>query len=139
MYRYRSYQRSCLAARLIYLMRDAWYWLSCRFWHRYNTVICRSLPPTWQDRDYLLLYAAFQILEDFIEKEQPWQYKGDVYAAYAKECGKEYARIRDLEWQDIRLLYNWWKTRKDDPDYDDYEGDNCRLHQLIYIRQNLWT
>jgi hypothetical protein len=97
------------------------------------------LPPTWQDRDYLLLYAAFQILEDFIIKEQPWEFKGDVFAAYVKECGEEHARHRDLAWQHIRLLLDWWQTRKNDPDHDDYDEDNRMLHKLIDLRENLWT
>src|SRR4051812_47476278 len=45
------------------------YYLKCRFWRKYNVVKVRSLPPTWVDRDRLLLHAAFQILCDVVEKE----------------------------------------------------------------------
>ena len=42
----------------------------------------RSLGPTWCDRDHLLLYAAFQILEDFVAQEEGHFYE-DVYTLYS--------------------------------------------------------
>jgi hypothetical protein len=68
------------------LIRDLWYKLICRFWHRYNVIICRSIPPTWIDRDELLLCAAFQILEDFVRKERGHFFE-DVYALYVEPGG----------------------------------------------------
>lgn len=125
--------------RLTYRLHNAWYWLKCRLWYRYNVVVCRALPPTWCDRDYLLLYAAFQLLEDFIEKEEPWEFAGDVYATYVTDCDENFSRQRAAEWQTIRNLYAWWKGRKNDDDHDDYEEDSKRLHTLIDVRANLWT
>jgi len=80
-------------------LHDAWYWLKCRLWHRYNVVVCRALPPTWCDRDYLLLYAAFQILEDFVQQEKGHFYD-DVYLLYL-DCGEVMARERAAEWDTI--------------------------------------
>jgi hypothetical protein len=114
-----------------------WYKLRCRVWHKYNVVVCRSIPPTWIDRDFLLLYAAFQILEDFVQKERGNFYE-DVYALYVEDCGPEMAREREAEWNTIRELYAWWNQRKHCFD-DDYAEDNMRLHQLIDIRGHLWT
>ena len=102
-------------------------------------VVCRPLPPTWCDRDYLLLYAAFQLLEDFIEKEEPWEFAGDVYATYVTDCSEDYSRERAAEWQKVRDLYAWWKDRKYNDDHDDYEEDSKMLHKLIDVRGNLWT
>lgn len=119
-------------------LHDAWYWLKCRLWHRYNVVVCQ-LPPTWCDRDYLLLYAAFQILEDFVKREQPWEFTADVYAAYVTDCGDEHAREREAAWHTIRGLYAWWQCRKADPDYDDYDADSTMLCKLINVRAYLWT
>lgn len=120
---------------LIRKLRDIWYLLKCRFWHRYNVVRC-ALPPTWHDRDRLLLYAAFQLFEDFITKEKPWEFTGDVYAQYLA-CGDEDARRCDQDWQRIRLLYDWWQVRKNADDDDD--EDNRMLHKLIDLREYLWT
>jgi len=119
-------------------LHDAWYWLRCRLWHRYNVVICRALPPTWCDRDYLLLFAAFQLLEDFVKQEQPWEFAGDVFAVYA-ECGAESAREREAAWITIRELYAWWQQRKVDKYYDNYDEDSAMLHKLISVRECLWT
>jgi len=129
-----SYKR-----RTWYSLTNAWYWLKCRLWHRYNVVVCRALPPTWHDRDYLLLYAAFQILEDFVQKEQPWEFAGDVYATYVTDCGEKFACDRAAEWQTIRDLLAWWRSRKNDDEHDDYYEDTAMLHKLIDIRGNLWT
>jgi len=127
---------------LLRRLHDAWYWLRCRLWHRYNVVICRALPPTWCDRDYLLLFAAFQLLEDFVKQEQPWEFAGDVLAVYA-ECGAEYAREREAAWITIRELYAWWQHRKvadkADSDHDNYDEDSAMLHKLISVRGCLWT
>ena len=131
-------RRRLIHRQLIYRLQNAWYWLKCRLWHRYNVVVCRALSPTWHDRDYLLVYAAFQILEDFVTKERGHFYE-DVYALYLPGFGDKAARARDLEWQRIRLLYDWWQRRKDDPDYDNYDEDSAMLHKLIDIRANLWT
>ena len=122
---------------LCFRLHDAWYWAKCRLWHRYNVVVCRALPPTWCDRDYLLLYAAFQILEDFVQQEKGHFYD-DVYLLYL-DCGEEMARERAADWDTIRELYAWWQTRKSDTDFDDYEKDSRMLRKLIDIRGNLWT
>ena len=132
----------CVSYPLMDVLREACYRLRCRLWHRYNTVVCRDLPSTWHDRDDLLLHTAFQILEDFIQKEQPWQFTGDVYAGYL-ECGEERALLEQEEWATIRELYDWWQDYKHQVEmglfFDDYREQNQMLHKLIDIRGNLWT
>ena len=115
-----------------------WYKLKCRFWHKYNRVVCRSLTPTWHDRDYLMLHCAFQILEDFIHIERGHFYD-DVYELYLEQ-GEEYATQMKLDWDEIRWLYHWWQHRKLDVcDLDDYEKDTDMLHRLVALRKYLWT
>jgi len=123
--------------RLCYQLHEAWYRLQCRLWYRYNVVVCRALPPTWCDRDYLLLYAAFQILEDFVQQEEG-HFHEDVYPLYA-DFGDDHAHKRAADWETIRELYAWWQSRKNDARHDDYEQDGVMLHKLIDIRANLWT
>ena len=120
-------------------VHDRWYWLKCWLWHRYNVVVCRPLPPTWCDRDYLLVFAAFQILEDYVNKEDT-HFHIDVYKTY-KESGYEEDRAREEErdWNEIRVLYGWWQERKTDKYADDYDQDNEMLHRLINVRKYLWT
>ena len=114
------------------------YRLKCRLFHRYNVVVCRSLPVTWNDRDHLMLYAAFQILEDFVKYEQGHFYE-NVYALYVTDCGAEDAREREEEWQRLRSLHAWWLERKNNIHFDDYEMDDSMLHELIDLRKLLWT
>lgn len=39
------------------------------FWNRYSTIKSRHLDHTWHDRDQLLVYTTFEILEKFLEEE----------------------------------------------------------------------
>jgi hypothetical protein len=117
-------------------MKKLWHRLICKFWHRYNIVVCQ-LPPTWCDRDYLLLYASFQILEDFVEKEDT-HFNDNVYNLYSS-YGLEEARLRDKEWKELREIYSWWQKRKNNDDYDNYDEDTAMLHRLISVRHLLWT
>ncbi len=54
---------------LKYNVGDFWYYLKCKLWHKFNTVTAKNLPPTWTDRDNLLIHITFQIVCDFVEKE----------------------------------------------------------------------
>lgn len=123
--------------KMLDVLKDLWYRLSCRLWYRYNVVVCHALPPTWVDRDYLLLYAAFQILEDFVLREEG-HFHEDVYALYLPECGEKMARLRERDWQELRFLYQWWQQRKHAVN-DYYHEDTMMLHRLIDIRKLLWT
>jgi hypothetical protein len=125
------------------LVKEPWYWLKCRVWHRWNVVVCRSLPPTWNDRDQVMLHAAFQLLSDFIEREQPEQatmsaqeladHYDEVYDSYYGPVDTR----RSSMWLEIQHLYAWWHQRKDD--YGDRKEDDAMFHRLIDVRGNLWT
>jgi hypothetical protein len=86
-----------------------------------------SLPSAkqWIDRDFIMLHACFQILQDYIEKEN-----GDTHCNY--EAHKDFV-------DEVRFLNNWWKKRKTDEDFDNDDEDNEMLLRLMKIRQSLWT
>lgn len=76
---------------------DAWYYLKCALWHKYNRVHVKTLPPTWCDRCTLLPHAMFQILRDFVDREcspgiVDWDSDDDHRKARAK----------------MNELLNWW-------------------------------
>lgn len=106
-------------------------------WERYNVVVCVKLPPTWCDRDHLMLHACFQILTDFVEKEEPWEFSASKEAmleAYA-DCDWKHERVED--WQELRELYQWWKQREETG--EKYDADCLMLGRLIKHRRYLWT
>lgn len=116
-------------------VKEPWYWLKCWAWHRHNRLILKDLPVTWTDRDTRLLHANFQILKEFIELERPYEHFNTVDSP------------RQEEWNELRLLYDWWETRRrQDSNLDDqndvenqYEVDNKMLVRLIAVRHLLWT
>lgn len=89
-----------------------------------------SLPSTkqWVDRDFIMLHACFQILEDCVEKE-----KIDTHSNYV--ANKTFV-------DEVRFLNAWWSKRKDhifDTNDDNGKEDDEMLGRLIKIRRSLWT
>ena len=141
---------------LSYLNRKWWY-LRGIVWDRFNVVKCQTLPPTWNDRDQILLHVAFQCLVDFIDKEYPWAFDATneeickAYSIYSIDTvhlddddkamlGNEFhSGINKVieDWALIRELYNWWNVRKHD--YGERTEDDEMLHKLIDIRGYMWT
>ena len=61
----------------------------------------RSLEGRWVDKDEVLLHAAFQLLQDFVEQEHPEEtidWKHDATHTRA--------------WREISSLYRWWKKTR---------------------------
>lgn len=56
-----------------------------------------TLEKGWCDRDQIMLHAAFQLLVDFVERENPGQ-----TVDWNSEPEHKHA------WKEIRALYKWW-------------------------------
>lgn len=105
-----------------------WYRFTCWFWYRYRTVHPKTLPGhTWVDRDKLLVHTMFQILTDFIEKEQK-EYREEDYAyVYTEQPHKlvEFkGQLKDPHYI-LDYLYKWWHsvyTIKEDTIYDKWHN-----------------
>ena len=84
---------------------EMWYNLKCWTWHRYGTIRCRHLPHTWSDRRTLLLYASFQILTDFIDKEcSPGHVQWYGEGTHLVMVNGEWENVMD----EMMELYRWW-------------------------------
>lgn len=59
-----------------------------------------TLKKGWHDKDEILLHAAFQLLVDFVEKEQPERIDWDAN------------KMHRQAWREIRSLYKWWKEKR---------------------------
>jgi len=66
-----------------------------------KTLRIHSLDKGWCDKDAMMLHAAFQLLVDFMDKEEPDQ---------IVDWGAD--PLHKKAWKDIRSLYRWWtRTR----------------------------
>lgn len=122
-----------------------YHYIRCHLWNRYHIINisgCGLYKWGWIDRDWVLLYANFRILEEFIEKENPHiPNKDDINYSIDK---------------DLREIYNWWKYERkiewdsnqlNNKNYNEYnnrfeelcEKDNEMLHRLINVRRYLWS
>jgi len=105
---------------------DGYYYFKCFIFHPYNKVKVKTLPPTWVDRDLLLLHASFAIFCDVIEGE-------DLLNNMGFDHTEEIEKMKKEEWEDkqsqeenikilqerheldqklekeLKYLYNWWK------------------------------
>jgi len=76
-----------------YYTRRVWYPIRC--WLRpYNVVRIKTLPRGWTDRTEILLHASFQVLVDFVEKEESIDQSSDPDTTEAT------------------FLYNWWTVER---------------------------
>ena len=89
----------------------------------------QTLPTvkTWIDKDIIMLHACFQLLVDFVEKENGLTH-----------CNYEHHKIFIDE---CRELYNWWLERRKKIYTNDIEDtkDQEMLERLVKIRQFLCT
>lgn len=129
--------------------RNLYYYLVCRLWHRYNVLRIKTLPPTFVDRDEVLLHASFQILTDFIEKEEPWRFgktRQQIIEAHGLDENTPANQWADIEieiqeWSDVESLYYWWKNyrRPSRFTHQDRILENQKLWLLIRYRHFFWT
>ena len=96
---------------------EAWYYLKCKVWHRYSTVTPRSLPPTWCDRDHLMLHAAFEILMDYYEKESAGRWTVQdlekvITDPEADEPSRDWCQYYLPIATEIEALYRWWTVER---------------------------
>jgi len=85
----------------------------------------KSLPKKrWVDKDMLMLHCCFQILSDYVNKEDG-----------LKHCDYE---THKEEIETCRELFNWWEENKKTVSIDSLEADEMLL-KLIKIRGFLWT
>jgi hypothetical protein len=68
-----------------------------------NVLILKDLKKNseWCDKDHVLLYACFQVLVDFLEKEKP-------QAIVDYKHNKEQRR----QWKELQTLYRYWKIER---------------------------
>jgi len=65
-----------------------------------NILVLRDLKKNspWCDKDHAMLYACFQLLVDFLEKEKPDSF-GDF----------KHDKVQRARRQEMRVLYRYWK------------------------------
>ena len=131
---------------LQYLLKNTWYNLKCRFWHKYSTVKPRTLSHTWVDRDMLMYHCMFEILSQFIEKElKPLtleNVKDEVDYDNHEMIMDQYEKE-----QELIALYDWWHKEfvpnQNTIEFWTEDGMHNTLmvkaKRLIDLSPNLWT
>lgn len=99
-----------------------------------NILHIKSLDNNWRDKDFVMLHACFQLLEDCIEGEKLL----DGHINW--EENTEHQEVA----KKLKELYNWWQVRKLEEvnellDDKIYQQDTDKLIELITLRQHLWT
>lgn len=103
---------------------ELWYRLKCRLWHKYTTVKPRHLPHTWTDRCTLMPHLMFEVLCQFIEREDP--NPPEVY----EEIGWHEAAA---ERRELFELYHWWLRYLAWNDEAEYQRVMADVEQPKYV------
>lgn len=82
-------------------LKRRWYRLKCRAWYRYTTIKPRELDHEWHDRDTLIPYCMFEILQQFIELELDGGDGGVVDWQADEPHRRAHAELMEL--------YRWWR------------------------------
>lgn len=98
-------------------LHDAWFAVRAVV-APYNILRIPSLPRTYADPDEYLLHAAFQVLKNFIEHEDPFNFIDFSTNELDRWVEKE-----------LRLLYHWWTVTRPNR-RDAYPGD---FHGRMYV------
>jgi hypothetical protein len=80
-------------------IRDWYYKIVARFWHKYYLIDTGLHRDQWIDTDTKMLYAMMKLLVDYIEGEKPFEHVDWEDDAFHKNAKEEMIQI-----------YNWWKN-----------------------------
>ncbi len=101
-----------------------------------NILNIDTINADWCDKDIVMLHACFQLLTDFVEKEDI----NDLQTNWNQDDLHKHVK------KEIDELYSWWKIRVTNDSVEpitlnkvQYEEDNEMLIRLIKIRGFLWT
>lgn len=83
-----------------------------------------STKNAWVDKDVIMIHACFQLLTDFVEKENGLEHSNYEY----------YKETIDT----LKDLYDWWKANSQSIGIDNEIADE-KLMLLIKHRGFLWT
>nr|WP_086939208.1 hypothetical protein [Thaumasiovibrio occultus] len=113
-------------------------------------LLIHSLPSVaqsrWIDRDFLFLHACFQLLVDFVEREEPQNLFLFADLAYHNRPIPDDVTYGDdgdtpaqslAKWQQLFALYHWWKAYQTSDPYDAHEMEaqlQTKLEQLAALR-----
>lgn len=112
----------------------------------------KSGKDVWHDRDTIMLHASFQLLKDFIEKEEPQSISLFAKLAYTGEempeeekvhCqGEDYIASIN-EWKRLFSLYDWWNEHighesKITSEVELYKLEQEKLEELVKLRKLMW-
>jgi len=106
---------------------DLKYYIRIRFIYRHHLINTKLKIGQWYDIDIRLLYGMMSLLEDFIEKETPFdivEYDNDEYSRYLKN--------------EMLEIYNWWKDYKHRQNEIDQALDNW-YKNMYGNEKELWN
>ena len=135
---------------------DIKYWFLHRFHpkRRYHVHKFRHLKPGWHDVDGRMLHACFDLLCDFVEREEglkslkyQWTYQRDQELAPDMICSDADIAAAKHVYDEVNYLYNWWNETvearmngdRDEVDSPDAKEDDENMIRLIKVRRYLWT
>lgn len=109
------------------LFSDAWYWFRANTYNRYH-ILNLQQPKLrngqknydrykcgWCDTDHRILYAVFNLLVEFVEKEEPHCPTEEEIEKESNEWGsKNILIVQRLDMLEIFALYTYWTKERNE-------------------------
>lgn len=82
--------------------------------HKYTTIKLKRLEPGYYDTDTLIFYAAFELFEEFMQRQltnphHVWEYKEEDFEPWMdKDEVQKEMETRNAKWREMNEIYNWW-------------------------------
>jgi hypothetical protein len=105
----------------------------------------RGMDDGYADRDYVMLYACFTVLCDFIELEWDGKlhtYSEEDYKACTDDKEERMLRHQGECKKELWDLYIWWRDehpKLTGSTIDTWDIEQNKLEKLIELRAYLWT
>ncbi len=141
---------------IVRLFGHCCYWIRANTYNRYHWVDARTPEYRWgwQDTDYRMLAACFNLFFECVEKEHLltyWAWTDDEKRTEIRyEIDRLYHWWSEERWDDLKNLEAMHRDHKDGFDLGNTmstwerqkeleELDQLMFHRLVNVRQYLWT
>lgn len=118
--------------------KDIYYWLQCHLLPSYHFHILDLRQPKgsdhysygWRDIPEKMLYANFNLLKDFLEKENPYDPSDDNTL---EEIYKDPGLITSYKYmQEAKFLHHWWTVIRKEK----YNEEQSLLSKAVEVKNN---
>jgi hypothetical protein len=132
-----------------YQPSQLYYRLICRLFYKFNVVKIQRMPSSYMDKDDTVVEAVFQILVDFFEKEQPYEYSSpddqeDPVSHHRLIYLYHWVKKLEQKEKEVNKILSNLSKKRDHKEYRRVKEEfgqemSDRACEIIQLRKIMWT